>query len=430
MKINNHFRPEIKKTYLFNIYFLISIGVIYLLLFLALNKLQYSATTDEPHYWETSLRFSYSLIPSLELLRNYGELNTPLPFMMFGGLEYLFKGGIFAGRFLNFIISFLMTCLIGLPKGKVTKKSVLSVCGLLLFPYYLILSGRLYTDIIAVFFVFLGFWFYLRSQHILSSFAFILAIASRQFMLAFPLAIAIFELINYLIIKMRIYGLKKVANSYSENSEQELGTIETNDLAKTRINPLRWLMPLIASLSIVGWLLFFRGIAPEAGMVARTVPKVQQNLWSIDLSGSYFSLSCVGLYFVIPELILFRPKLRIQNLLTRNNIFFAAVLLLLFIIFPLLEAHGILIKVATILLPNDFLRLTVFYFLALITCLRFFNRLNLAFWLLLINCGLMMKAYPWDKYVLPLLIVFWYLKSINILDKKSLIKFPSAAIYE
>ncbi|MGF1675229.1 MAG: hypothetical protein ACFCUV_16315 [Rivularia sp. (in: cyanobacteria)] len=419
MKINNNFRPEIKKTYLFNIYFLISVAVIYLLLFIALDKLQYPATTDEPHYWETSLRFSYSLIPSLELLRNYGELNTPLPFIMFGGLEYLFKGGIFAGRFLNLIISFLMTCFIGLPKGKVTKKSVLSVCGLLLFPYYLILSGRLYTDIIAAFFVLVGFWFYLRSQHILSSFAFILAIASRQFMIAFPFAIAIFELINYLIIKMRIYSLKKVANSYSENSQQELGIIETDDLTKTRLNPLRWLMPLIASLSIVGWLLLFQGIAPEAGMVARTVPKVQQKLWSIDLSGSYFALSSVGLYFVIPELILFRPNIVWSNIFTRKNFFLAAVLLLLFIIFPLLEAHGILIKAATRLLPNDFFRLALFYFLALITCLRFFTRLNLTFWLLLINCGLMMKAYPWDKYVLPLLVVFWYLKSRNILDKKA-----------
>ncbi|NJM17448.1 MAG: hypothetical protein HC874_01160 [Richelia sp. SL_2_1] len=437
MKINNNFRNfrhKIKKTYLFRIYFLISVGVIYLLLFLALDKLQYPATTDEPHYWETSLRFSYSLIPSLELLGNYGELNTPLPFMMFGGLEYLFQGGIFAGRFLNLIISFLMTCFIGLPKGKVTKKSVLSVCGLLLFPYYLILSGRLYTDIIAAFFVLLGFWFYLRSQHILSSFAFILAVASRQFMLAFPFVIAIFELINYLIIKIRIYGLKddlkQLANSYSENSEQEQGIIETDylNITKTRINSLRWLMPLIASLSIVGWLLFFQGIAPEAGMAARTVPKVQQNLWSIDLSGCYFALSSVGLYFVIPELILFRPKLRIKKILTRNNIFLAAVLLLLFIIFPLLEAHGILFKAATRLVPNDFLRLALFYFLALITCLRFFTRLNLTFWLLLINCGLMMKAYPWDKYVLPLLIIFWYLKSRNILDKKSLIKFPSTEI--
>ena len=399
-----------KKTYPFNIFFLISIAVVYFILFIALNKLQYPPVADEAHYWETSLRFSYSLIPNLELLGDYGELNTPLPFIIFGGLEYLFKGGIFAGRFFNLIISFLMTCLIGLPKGRLTKKSILSVCGLLLFPYYLILSGRLYTDIIAAFFVLLGFWFYNRSQHILSSFAFILAIASRQFMLAFPLAITIVELFNYLVTKFRIYRLTKDYNL----------ELEENDLTKTRIDPIRWLMPLIASLTIVGWLLFFEGIAPEAGMAARTVPKVQQNLWLIDLSGSWFFLSCVGFYFVIPELVLFRPKMLWRKILTRKNLFIAVALLLIIPIFPLSEAHGIFFRLLR-LLPNELFRLALLYFLALLACLRF-SRINLAFWILLIHCGLMMKAYPWDKYVLPLLVIFWFLKSRNLLDRTSLRK--------
>lgn len=408
-----------KKNYL-SILFFICVILIYSILFITLNQLQYPPTTDEPHYWKTSLRFSHSLIPSLDLLRNYGELNTPLPFIIFGGLEYLFKGGIFSGRFINLIISFCMTCMIGLPKGKVTKTSFLSVCGLLLFPYYLILSGRLYTDIIAAFFVLLGFWFYNRSQHILSCSAFILAIASRQFMLAFPLAITVVELINYLIIQLRIYRLKKAVNLGQKDKNAELEAIQTDYLAKNRIHIIRWLMPLIASLSIIGWLLLFEGIAPEAGMAARAVPEVQQKLWSIELSGSWFILSCVGLYFVIPEFILFRSTISWSKIITVRNCFLAAFLLFLCIVFPLTEAHGIFIRLLKFI-PNDFLKNVLLYVLALLACLRF-SRFNTAFWILFIHCGLMMKAYPWDKYILPLLLIFWYLKSRKLLDNESIVK--------
>ena len=128
-------------------------------------------------------------------------------------------------------------------------------------------------------------------------------------MLAFPLAIFVVELINYSIIKFRIYRLRKPANSRQKGNNAEVEAIEADYLAKNRIHPIRWLMPLIASLSIIGWLVLFEGIAPEAGMTARAGPAVQQKLWSIDLSGSWFILSCVGLYFVIPEFILFRSEI-------------------------------------------------------------------------------------------------------------------------
>lgn len=405
---------NLQKKHRNNVYFAIFLVVIYFTLFIALDELQYAPRTDEPNFWETSLLFSHSLIPNLELLRNYNELNTPLPFIIFGILEYLFKGGIFVGRFFTLILSFFITCLIGFPKGRVTKESALSVVGLLLFPYYLVLSGRLYTDIIAAFFVLLGFWFYIRSRHILSSFAFILAIASRQFMLAFPMAITTFELINYLINKIKVYRLSKKSNSYLEEQKVRI--------ANKQINPISWIMPLIASLSIVGWILFFDGIAPQASKIVRNLPPVQQNLWSIDLSNSCFSLSCVGLYFVIPELILFRPKIKWHNIFTVNNYLFAAILLVLFISFPLTEAQGIMIRFLPFL-PDKFIQLILLYFLGLLAFLRFsYSRINLAFWIILMQCGLMMKAYPWDKYILPILIVLWYLKSRKLLDRRELWK--------
>jgi hypothetical protein len=68
-------------------------------------------------------------------------------------------------------------------------------------------------------------------------------------------------------------------------------------------------------------------------------------------------------------------------------------------------------------LPHPSITLAVLYVLALLVCVRF-SRANLTFWLLFVNCGLMLKAYPWDKYALPLLVVFWYFKSTSILDSR------------
>jgi hypothetical protein len=68
---------------------------------------------DESHYWETSLIFSKSLIPSLNELKNYEELNTPLPFIIFGILQYLFRQGIFLGRLLTLILSLIIALIIG-----------------------------------------------------------------------------------------------------------------------------------------------------------------------------------------------------------------------------------------------------------------------------------------------------------------------------
>lgn len=397
--------PRITHTYPYTKIFLLGICILYIIIFFILDKLQFSPIWDEPNFWETSLIFSHSLTLPKNWLQDYQELNTPLPFVIFGFLEYAFKGGIFAGRLFNFVISFLITCIIGLPINKRGKEAFLSLCGLILFPYYLWLSGHLYTDIISSFFVLIGFLFYIRSQNILSGISFILAIASRQYMLVFPVAITAYEIFSYFKIKVLTY----------RNSKQN------QDDKQYKPKLIRILAPLIASFSIFGWFLLFKGIAPQAAITERPIPDVQLNWWSVELNNSLYFLACVGLYFVIPELILFCPKLNWRNLLKRKNIFLTSILLFLFIVFPPLEAHGILIKIAGFF-PSDFLKLILFYFLALLACIRFSYRLNLSFWILVVNSALMVKAYPWDKYLLPLLIVFWYLKSMKLLDSQNILK--------
>ncbi len=374
--------------------FILGICVLYFTLFIYLDHLQSSPLWDEVHFWQTTLRFSQQPIPSLELLRSYGELNTPLPFILFGVFEHLFKGGIFVGRLLNLTLSFAITYLIGINALKRKKTSILALGGLLLFPYYLWTSAYLYTDIIAAFFVFFGFWFYHQESHSLSSIAFVLAISSRQYMLAFPLAIATHELI--LICKS---GFKL---------------------------DICWLAPLLAAGSILGWILLFGGLAPQSVLISSLAPQfvlmngsieaptIQKSLWAFSLSTSLYFLSCVGFYFVGVEWLLFNRKINLQKLITQKNCFLGFCLIILFILFPPLETHGLLGK-GLKLLRMEFLELCLLYGLALIAAVRF-TRFNLAFWILLMNCGIMLKAYPWDKYLLPLLVVFWYLKSIDQLD--------------
>ena len=93
--------------------FVLSITAIYIVLMFWLDFLQGPYWYDEQTFWNTSLTFSDRLIPRIEDLRDYTELNTPLPFIIFGALEYLFDRGIFTGRLLNLILSLIIVFIIG-----------------------------------------------------------------------------------------------------------------------------------------------------------------------------------------------------------------------------------------------------------------------------------------------------------------------------
>ena len=95
--------------------FLLIVTAIYSTLAIWLDFLHGPKLRDEGHFWQTSLTFSESLIPTIDDLKNYRELNTPLPFVIFGALEYLFHQGIFAGRLLNLILSLIIVFIMGWP---------------------------------------------------------------------------------------------------------------------------------------------------------------------------------------------------------------------------------------------------------------------------------------------------------------------------
>ncbi|MGP1383976.1 MAG: hypothetical protein ACTS2F_10485 [Thainema sp.] len=359
-----------------------------------LDLLQGGYWRDERHFWETSLSFSDRILPTLEQLRNYEELNTPLPFIIFGALEYLFQQGIFLGRLLNLGLSLAISLIIGWPKpGK--PYALFCLIGLWLCPYYFWLSGRLYTELITCFWIVLGLMAYIRDRTFLSGIAFILAIASRQYALAFPLAIFTYE-----------FGLAMktaIASSQIRLADQ-----------------WKWLAPLVAVLSIGVWLYLFQGLAPETAIEIRATPEVQQTFWAVRPGQVVNFMAFTGLYVVIPENLIFIGLLR-QNQFAmpiRKGIGVAIALLVYVLIFPpSLVGDGPLMKVIA-LLPQGAIAVAVLYGLALIACLRF-SRLNLITLIWLFNCLIMIKAFPLDRYVLLFAVAFWYLKSIGWADDQN-----------
>ncbi|WOD41414.1 hypothetical protein [Nodosilinea sp. E11] len=376
--------------------FLLSITVLYLALIAWLDGLRGPYWWDEETFWDTSLSFSDRLLPSLSDLRDYKELNTPLPFILFGLLEYLFGQGIWAGRLFNLVLSIAMVFIIGWPTKDKGGRAIVCLIGLFLCPYYLWLSGRLYTEMLACFWVLLGTMGYVRNRSGWSCLAFILAIATRQYMVAFPAAIATYELI-------RATSRVRQTNRIDWPAQRH------------------WILPLVASCSLFFWFYLFQGLAPEMALEIRSAPDVQQTIWGVELGGAIHYLSFIGLYIVIPEFILFNPRAHLRALShqwdqQKYRVGILALGLLLFmLVFPPQELASGNVKKLAEMLPYSVLSWGFYYILSLLTCVRF-ARPNLTGLLILFNAVIMVKAHPWDRYVLPMVVVFWYLKSIDQVD--------------
>ncbi len=377
-------------------WFLFTVIVVYGILLIRLDFLRAPAIWDERHFWETTLTFSDRLLPTFHDLRDYEELSTPLPFIIFGALEYLFNRGLPAGRLLNLMLSIIIVFIIGWPAAHKKGRALLCLAGLMLCPYYVFYSGLMYTDIMACFLGLLGMIGYVHNRHLLSSLAFVLAIAARQYMLALPASIFAYEFFLF-IIQIVDSGHFTLARLY------------------------RWFPPFLASLTIFGWFFLFQGLAPQSAMDTRPSPEVQQTIWAIVPGHAINFLSFVGMYLVIPELVLFQPLLTLRNWQRQRPkiTVISAVLLVGCLVFPpTLLSHGTVSNLLN-LLPYAAPKMLLIYGLALLTCIRF-AKLNLMSLFVLTNCLIMMKAYPWDKYVLPLVVIFWYLKSVGLEDEFSL----------
>src|ERR1700683_4002318 len=281
------------------IWFFAAIAVVFLALLAGFDFLRFPIRGDELHFWPASVSLFQSGLPTLGQLQTYNELSTPLPFLIFGGLEYAFHGGIVVGRAINTASSLATLVIIG-ALGNFSLRALLCAAGLLLFPYFALVGTHLYTDPLAVLCVVGGVALYLRGRFWMSGVCFMLGIACRQYTVAFPLAL----LARGVLLHAR---LRQIALR--------------SDL----------IAPAIATLSLAVWYVFFGGFAPQTALHAQNIAAGR----FYPEHGLYF-LSCVGLYFVVVECILFRS---VAPLLAPGPgaIAIAAVVSLLFLFFPPIE---------------------------------------------------------------------------------------------
>jgi hypothetical protein len=213
---------------------------------------------------------------------------------------------------------------------------------------------------------------------------FMLAIATRQYMVTFPMALVAHELWQAF---------------------------------RERRRP-RYLIPdSAAALSLVVWIYLFGGLGPDTGLQAW--PRHAGALGVMDPMLGLYTLTTVAVYFVVPETLLFRSFVWLRQLWTRRSAVIALGLLALFLFDPPIFSalkQGPVGRIGD-LVPVP-LRMAVFYALAWLTCVRF-SGMGLATWLILTHILLILNTWSaWEKYLLPMLVVLWFLKARGELDRE------------
>ncbi len=369
-----------------------------------MGGLDFETYKDEEHFLSSARLFNGAFPPTVEQLRSYPEVLGPLAFVVWGQLDRITGDGLGAGRALNVLASIAIVCLIALRRGRPERDRWLAAGGLMLFPYFLPLSIHLYTDVFALALALLGLHLHRSGRPLQGMIAMILAISARQYMVALPTALTALEAVRFLGGDRRHWTALVGAG--------------------------------LAAGSLLGWFAFFGGLAPAPG-IAEWLPRYPAPMESafafIPEYGLYF-LTCMGAYFAVPELLLHRSWPSRRWILGRRSLVVAAILLILFAIFPPIypDRHqGALDRAALWLLPEileDPVRLIGFLALAWLAVVRLSARLDLAFWILLFSTLLQMKSQlSWDKYALPALAFLWYLESRGDLDDGWRVPWPGTS---
>ena len=380
------------------LYTSVAIVVLFIAVFLLKQNFLGELYQDEFHYLPTAAFFSEEPLPSLDLLKSYNELNTPIPFILGGWVVNVFGENIQGLRLLTFAVSFALLMIFVWNSPDHSKRFFLCLAGLMIFPNYYLCSVYYYTDIFAMIGVLAGVVAYVRKAHWWGMLFFIAAVSSRQYMLAFPAAIVAFEFLE---------SLKK---------EFSIKSFFSNLLTNRT-----WLPYAFAVLSIVPWVLLWKGPAPAAVMAEQYYDS--DKLIQYNFGYVIYSSACLAVYYIIPE-VLITGKIRFFIDYPKNHprffISFIVLIAALITFFPAKQAYnpyftwpylGYIDQLLTTVGITGFIKQLVFGLLMLITLMRFVSPyFNLASCIVLINVLILGKAHlSWDKYSLPMIMVLWFL---------------------
>jgi len=381
--------------------FALFVCLVYVVAVVYMGGLAFEPVKDESQFWKQITSFTGIWPPGLSDIQNYDEPMTPLSFLFWAGLERVHGFGIGGARFTSMLLGIGLLAMIGLrtpstQTGRLTP--IFSALALIAYPYWIPLSLLLYTDLPATLFVVFGCFYHQRDRNVLSALFFVLAIATRQYMVVFPAAILAHE------------GLQ---------------VLRGRELRLERFVP-----QVIAGATLLGWILFFGGVGPADGLAEW--PRHQNALDRLNLAFSLYFLAATGAFFVLPEWAIDRYQGKQKLGLDRAALVGCGLLFVAFVIdtpnYPK-EIGPLNRSIAFVLNPMpfaDLVRPVLMFALASLTVVRFV-RFDLASWLVLANAALMAFMWsPWEKYCMPMLGALWMLKALGALERSEPADSPPA----
>lgn len=359
---------------------------------------------DERHFWDASMRFAGAGWPNHDLLFSYSELNTPLPFMLFGWAENLLHWGIASGRFVNFLGGLAMLVLVAYTGRRRLVVAMIATGGLLLNPYFYVTTLYLYTDCVPIGLVLAGLYAYARGWHWLSAVLFGLAICGRQFMVVFPAGILLWE------------GLQLLQVTY--NSRQVP--------AWARIRPL--VAYGLACSVLLGWRIYWGDWAQPAEIAFQAI---KTRRWHPEFG--LYGLVCLAVYYVVPlelgnRLLPQQLRVSLPQPLPAHGMAFVALLSAGLCAYYVIEptpqqipySLGPFERVLNGLLgglPSVTYAKQIIYAVLIVVALRRLAQFSLPGIWLALHVALWAKAHVgWDKYTYPLVVVYWYLLVLPLPD--------------
>jgi len=347
---------------------------------------------DETHYWPNAQYLTSDGFPSLEKLRTYSELCTPLSLTLFGWADRLTGGGLPAARYFSLgAVCLTLVLFVLLARGPDRRVVPAALC-MLAFPYFLGVGVHIYPDSFAILFTLLGLALFQRDRPWIAALFFTLAISCRQYMVAFPVGLALWEIAE--LIRLR----------------------PANERWRAILTSSKSAAGFSGALVLSAWIIFWGGFGPP-GEVKRQAVSTAQHTILFYPQYALYGLACLGLYFAYCGWVIFDRKLQPRAVVSVRSIALLLVVAICFWFFPpqdnfhyeidnmgyfdrmIREAAG----------AHSTTRLIILGAFAWIATMAFCRR-SLVSTLVMVHLLVLAKAHiAWDKYELPMLLCLWFL---------------------
>lgn len=347
---------------------------------------------DETHYWPNAQYLTSDGFPSLEKLRTYSELCTPLSLILFGWADRLTGGGLPAARYFSLsAVCATLVLFVLLARGPDRRVLPAALC-LLAFPYFLGVGIHIYPDSFAILFTLIGLALFQRDLPWIGAIFFALAISCRQYMVAFPVGLALWQITELIRLK------------------------PANERMRAIITSPKVIAGFSGGLVLASWIVFWGGFGPP-GEVRRQAVSTAQTAILFYPQYALYGLACLGLYYVLPRWVIFDRRLHWRTAFSARALALLCAVAACFWYFPPqdnfhyeIENMGYFDRMIRATVGADSTsRLLILGAFGWIASMAFCRR-SLVSTLVLVHLIILAKAHiAWDKYELPMLVCLWFL---------------------